>query len=679
MTLSIRTFVAANCFAAVCFATLATAEETTAKKADRLTMVVMDPLAAPLSCPCVQGYAQRKYEDLAKHLESKLGRPVKLLFAEALQKVDEEALDGESIDLIIGKDSVVRFDAKKAKIDATALARLSDKAGTTTQHGLIVVPKNDPAQLPEDLQGYRVIFGPSDSDEKHAAAIELLKEAGVEIPAELAISPACSDGASEILESAGGKGAAVISSYAAPLLEGCGTIKKGDLRVVGKTKAVPFVTAFVTGDVDATQRTAIREALLSVVEDRELCASLESLIGFVPIAPDEATGAVSRDSKAPAWSGWRGPTRDGRYPSLPTTLPTEPKIVWKVTLPNSGLGGIAANDRYVLMGDRDFTGFQDSFRCYDAIDGSLIWKVDYLAIGKLDYGPSPRATPWIEGDKALLLGAFGDLHCVALDTGKVLWKRNLRSDFRATAEMPWGYCGSPLVADGKVIVQAGGPDASLLALDLANGQVVWKTPGGAPSYGSLIVGEFGGRRQIVGHDVSTLGGWDVITGERLWTLDPPVDGDFNVPTPVAIGPNLLIATEGNGVRLYRFDSEGVIDPAPIAKNSKLALDMSSPVVTAGSVYCVNRFLFCLDAANLKERYRQREEALGDYGAVVADDERLLIVGKGELLLAEAASDEFRLISRMRFDDPIESFSHPALVGDRLYLRGESALYCFAWN
>ena len=30
-----------------------------------LSLIVMDPLAAPLSCPCVAGYAQRKYEVLA--------------------------------------------------------------------------------------------------------------------------------------------------------------------------------------------------------------------------------------------------------------------------------------------------------------------------------------------------------------------------------------------------------------------------------------------------------------------------------------------------------------------------------------------------------------------------------------------------------------------------------------
>ena len=32
-------------------------------------MVVMDPLALPLSCPCVKGYAQRNYDKLGEKLE----------------------------------------------------------------------------------------------------------------------------------------------------------------------------------------------------------------------------------------------------------------------------------------------------------------------------------------------------------------------------------------------------------------------------------------------------------------------------------------------------------------------------------------------------------------------------------------------------------------------------------
>src|SRR5438445_12922447 len=79
-----------------------------------LTLVVMDPLAAPLSCPCVKGYAQRDYEKLAKHLEKQLGREVKVHFNESLINALEKKTDGKA-DLIIGKESVIRHQAKQSK------------------------------------------------------------------------------------------------------------------------------------------------------------------------------------------------------------------------------------------------------------------------------------------------------------------------------------------------------------------------------------------------------------------------------------------------------------------------------------------------------------------------------------------------------------------------------------
>ena len=115
--------------------------------------------------------------------------------------------------------------------------------------GLIVVPTADPAKSVADLKGYHLIFGPEECDEKYKAAMALLQENGVSIPAKIETSPACSDGACQILDEvkkdANAHGAAVISSYAKPLLEGCGTVEKGSLRVVGETAPVPFVEAFV--------------------------------------------------------------------------------------------------------------------------------------------------------------------------------------------------------------------------------------------------------------------------------------------------------------------------------------------------------------------------------------------------------------------------------------------------
>ena len=267
---------------------------------ETLTIVVMDPLSKPLSCPCVEGYAQREYEVLSAHLEKQLGVNVNLVFADALGKALKGDAKGRA-DLIIGKDSVVRADAAEHDFEVTRVARLSDKLGQTVQTGLIVVAKNDPAQKVADLAGYRILFGPKECDEKHAAAMKLLKKSNVAIPEKLEIDQSCSDGAAKVVElSEKAQIAAVISSYAAPLLEGCGTIKKGDLRVVGKTEPVPFITAFTTNTVDPARQARIKSALLSAGEDPGLCKALESLIGFVPIEEKKTPAAVSAAVDAPA-------------------------------------------------------------------------------------------------------------------------------------------------------------------------------------------------------------------------------------------------------------------------------------------------------------------------------------------------------------------------------------------
>lgn len=247
-----------------------------------LTLIVMDPLAAPLSCPCVEGYAQRRYEALAEHLKGSLGCEVQLVFASALSTALKET--SSKADLIIGKDSTVRADAEAAKLKVNAIAQLTDKAGSTVQRGLIVVNKADPAQATKDLDGYTIIFGPSEAAEKHGAALELLKKANVSIPKTLHIDEACSDGACKVIDlGPKSKTAAVISSYAQPLLEGCGTIKKGDLRVVGETEEVPFITAFVNSELSQPEQQNLKAALLSGTATPELLDALESLAGFLAV------------------------------------------------------------------------------------------------------------------------------------------------------------------------------------------------------------------------------------------------------------------------------------------------------------------------------------------------------------------------------------------------------------
>lgn len=263
-----------------------------------LVIAVMDPLCDKLACDCVQGYAQRNYEKLAKYLLKKTGKHSRVVYGETL-KVAQEDVD-RAPDIVIGKYSVVLHGAAATSQKLTPIAHLTGKDGSTTQTGLIVVRTADKASLVDDLEGYRIFFGPEECDEKNAAARELLKSADVTIPEPLEISGACSEAAKKLVAlEPSVKAAAVISSYAQPLLEGCGNIKKGDLRIVGETKKLHFVTVFANEKLDPIARDLILKALLEMGKDAEMLAALETKSGFIPfkneIDQDVSTSAAAKN------------------------------------------------------------------------------------------------------------------------------------------------------------------------------------------------------------------------------------------------------------------------------------------------------------------------------------------------------------------------------------------------
>jgi outer membrane protein assembly factor BamB/ABC-type phosphate/phosphonate transport system substrate-binding protein len=663
-----------------------------------LTLVVMDPLAAPLSCPCVKGYAQRDYTKLGVHLEKALGRPVAVIFGESLTKVVGTVGEGKNAraDIVIGKRSVVAAEGKNTKRTLLPVADLTDLKGSTTQHGLVVVRGDDPAESIADLANHRLILGTAPCDEKHAAAKTLLATVGIVVPEGGAMAEACSDGAEEVIE-AGKKGeavATVISSYAQPLLEGCGTIKKGDLKVVGETAEVPFITAFVDGTLDGKVRGAIIEALLAVRHDPVLRLAIETKRGFLAVdapaaAPAEGDGALitapaaagsiaAAQSANPDWAEWRGAGRAGIVPWLPATLPAKKIVRWKQVLFNEGLGGVAVAGDRVVVGDRDSADQEDVFHGLDRATGERVWTVRYPAAGKLDYGNSPRATPLLHDGRAYLLGAFGHLHCVRLADGRIEWQRHLRNDFQADAELVWGVCSSPLIVDGRLIVNPGAREASLVALDPATGTELWRSAGAPPAFASLVVGEVAGRRQLVGFDKESCGGWDPATGERLWRLVPRVAGDFNVPTPILLGDRVAVVSENNGARLIGIDPAGA--PAVVASYAPLVPDMHTPVVTAGRLFAVNRGkAYCLDAGDLTPVWTQADRALKGHVSLVASADRVLaLTAVGELILLDAHADRFEPLARQRlFERDVSLYAHPAVADTAIYVRGPRNLLCVA--
>ncbi len=365
-------------------------------------------------------------------------------------------------------------------------------------------------------------------------------------------------------------------------------------------------------------------------------------------------------------------------PWLPARLPKTPNIVWRTPLTAIGIGGVAATSKYVLVTDRELEDAFDALRCLDAATGKEVWTHRYPAPGMLDYGNSPRATPLVAGERCWLLGAHGNLSCVELATGRELWQIDVKADFGLVEPLKWGLCGSPLLADGKLILYAGGPQAALVALDPATGIAIWKTPGNPPGYGSLNVGTLGGKRQIVGHDATSLNGWDITTGKLLWSHRPPIEGDFNVPTPIVWNGHLIVATENNGTRMFRFDASGMIVQQPVATFADLAPDTHTPLAAGERLLGAAGDLYCLDLKNaLRPLWKGRHDAYFNHTSLIASSDRLLIsTATADLLLLDTQANEYKLLGQMKvLANESGLLAHPALVGTRLYFRGSHEIVC----
>jgi ABC-type phosphate/phosphonate transport system substrate-binding protein len=627
-----------------------------------LQLIVMDPLALQLSCTCVKGTGQRRYDQLAAHLEKSLGRSVKVTYDESLALARERT--GGAADLIIGKDAMVRADAAKARLPIRPLAALTDQQGRTTLKGVVLVPRNFAGRLLNHLAGKTVSLGPVEDEETHGAARRAFEAASVAVNFQTAGSI---DSAAVAMNDGEADGA-VVSGFLPELLEGCGKLDRGSFKIIGETEPVPFIRVFATAGVDADLEAKLTRVLLDVAKDAILVAALESKSGFVPLREETVTG----------WLDWRGPGRAGFVPQLPRKLPDKLAPAWSAALTGPAMAGVAATEQLVIVPDKSADFQRDVFRCLDARDGRARWTLEYDAPDEMDYSNAPRATPVIHDGLVFLQGALGDLHCLELATGKVVWKLNVFRDFGAE-RITWGCSIPPLVVDNKLIIAPGAKDASVVALDRKTGKVLWKTPGHAAAYSAFITGTFGGARQIVGFDVAGLGGWDPATGQRLWEVIPTDGADFNVITPIVLSDKLLLAGENNATRLHQFDGKGRLVAEPVLKNKDLAPDTCTPAIVNGKIYgTAYGELFCLDLATLQTLWRKADDMFHDHANIVAGKDRVLVwTMSGDLLLLDAAAAEYKVVSHLRpfAEKHPDSMAHPAFVGDRMYLRSRTQLLC----
>jgi outer membrane protein assembly factor BamB len=388
------------------------------------------------------------------------------------------------------------------------------------------------------------------------------------------------------------------------------------------------------------------------------------------------------------WPQWRGPQRNGvsQETGLLKEWPKEgPKLAWRVKDIGSGFSTPSVvGERLYLLSNR---GLDDEFVQALAVkDGQNIWATHLGKVGNPDQQPNypaARSTPTVDGKLLYALGSDGDLACLETASGKVRWRKNLRTEFGGKPGN-WAYAESPLIDGDILICTPGGSQVTLVALNKKTGDVIWKcaVPGGdEAAYASAIIVEACGVRQCVQLLQKGLVGVNATTGQFLWRYGKLVSRyNNNVPTPVAEGGSIYGGSVGTGGGLVNLKAkDGGVEVKEAYFSPKFPTSIGGAVKLADYLYGTSQTLQCLEFKTGAVKWDER--SLGAASLCVAEDRLYLHGENGEVALVEATPDGCREKGRFTPPDPPErgsakAWAYPVVADGRLYIRDIGTLWCY---
>jgi outer membrane protein assembly factor BamB len=395
------------------------------------------------------------------------------------------------------------------------------------------------------------------------------------------------------------------------------------------------------------------------------------------------TPETSENTDAPVndllWSQYRGPEGNGASdeeiaPLDWTTKP--PKELWRISI-GPGWGSFAYNNQKLFTQEQ--RGEKEHVTCYSAADGRAIWThADETRFNEVVSGAGPRSTPSVANGYVYALGGTGLLTCLNELDGTVVWQKNLVSDFGAPIPM-WGFSGSPLILEDKLIIFAGGPGKNgLLALECASGNTLWGFPSTDMNYTTARPMTLCDQSVVVFCDSKGAHGIDPKDGSAVWTFKPELWKGPAMVDPQQIGPESLIVGLGDGVGTARLEVSKTDDQWTVTEawsSTKLRPSFNDSVVFDNSVYGFNQAIFsCIDAATGERKWQGGRYGFGQAMLLKKAGQILVAAENGDLVLLKATSEKLTELSRLPMLND-KTWNHPIVAGKHLFLRNGKTAVC----
>lgn len=416
------------------------------------------------------------------------------------------------------------------------------------------------------------------------------------------------------------------------------------------------------------------------------------------------------------WSMYRGYYASGvmDQANLPDEwdLQSGENIKWKRSVPGLGLScPVVWGDRVFIttaISEEDTEGFKTGIYgdvgsvndqsvhewkvyCINRNNGELIWeRTACKGIPEQKRHPKSshaNCTPATDGHFVVAFFGSEGLYCYDMD-GNLQWKKDfgiLRSVFFAVESAEWEFASSPLIYEGKIIIQCDVLNNSFLAAyDLASGRELWKKERDEyPGWCTPNIYFDQGKTRVAVNGYKRRGGYDLETGEEIWWMSG--GGDIQIPTPV-VGDELVYFNSAHGrqspILAITNDARGDIT----LKDDQTSSEYVKWSVPRGGSYMQTLLLYrdllynlgwngalqCYDALTGDKIYDEKLSRAESFTAspVASDGKIYLVNDKGKVYIVQSGRN-FNILKENDLHDTC--MVTPAITQDFLIFRTQQYL------